>query len=246
VRDETAPLLSDESASKPSESALVGLFPHFLETLRREPALAISLTYLFVAMAGIFYDDAFYKKFDIPVLSLAEIGDFLTAGIQQPIALVLVATTFPLCWVFDRINMRHRRKQRRALEGLRALSAPSWYQRLRLRYLVWRVEQVWYTRLSYLAVVVAYGWMFVSFYAEYRAAAVKQGEAAEVRVWLNEETPAADPRPAKRYLGAISNYVFIYDPETARSSILPVESIIRIEPVPRPAGKPGVVVAPIP
>src|SRR5690348_5040206 len=140
-------------------------------------------------MAGIFYDDAFYKKFDIPVLSLAQIGDFLTAGIQQPVALVLVATTFPLCWVFDRINMRHRRKQRLVLEGLRALPAPSWYQRLRLRYLVWRVEQVWYTRLSYLAVVVAYGWMFVSFYAEYRAAEVKQGEAAEVRIWLNEETP---------------------------------------------------------
>jgi len=246
VSEETAPRLPDESSRKAPESALVGLFPHFLDTLRREPAFSISIVYILVAMAGIFYDEAFYRKFDIPVLSLAQIGDFLTAGIQQPVALVLVATTFPLCWLFDRINMRYRRKQRIKLERLRALPAPSTYQKVRLLYLGWRVEQLWYTRLSYLAVVIAYGWMFVSFYAEYRAAAAKQGDAAEVRVWLNGDTAEAAPRSPQIYLGAIANYVFVYDPSNSRSSILPVNAIARIEPVPRPAGKPGVVVAPIP
>jgi hypothetical protein len=248
VNEETAPLHSQESPRDPPASALLGLLPHFLDTLRREPALAISITYLLVAMAGIFYDVSFYRKFDIPVLSLAQLGDFLTAGIQQPIALVLVASTFPLCWGFDRINMRYRRRQRIELARLRALDAPSPYERLRLRYIEWRVGQLWYTRISYLAVVVAYGWMFVGFYADYRAAEAKQGDAAEVVVWLNGEgdQPVAAPRHAWIYLGAISNYVFVYDREASRSAILPVNAIARIEPIPAPPSKTGVTVAPIP
>ena len=48
-----------ESAVDQPPSALLDLLPHFLDTLKREPALAISITYLLVAMAGIFYDVAF-------------------------------------------------------------------------------------------------------------------------------------------------------------------------------------------
>lgn len=237
----------DAAADRPP-SALLDLLPHFLDTLKREPALAISITYLLVAMAGIFYDVAFYRKFAIPVLSLAQLGDFLTAGIQQPVALVLVASTFPICWVFDRINMRHRRRQRLELERLRLLAAPRWYERSRLAYLGWRVEQVWYTRLTYLAVVIAYGWMFVGLYADYRADQVKSGDAAEVRLWLNGESGALVSAKSERwtYLGAISSYVFLYDREAARAMAVPVNAVARIEPLPAPASKTGLVVAPIP
>jgi hypothetical protein len=248
VGEETLPSLSSESSRDPPASALLGLLPHFLETLRREPALAISITYLLVAMAGIFYDVSFYRKFDIPVLSLAQLGDFLTAGIQQPVALVLVASTFPLCWLFDRINTGYRRRQRIELTRLRALEAPSPYERVRLNYLGWRVGQLWYTRLGYLAVIVAYGWMFVGFYADYRAAEAKEGDASQVLVWLNGEAeqPVTAPRHAWIYLGAVSNYVFVYDREAARSAILPVNAIARIEPIPAAPSKTGITVAPIP
>jgi len=95
-----APTIPDATASRPTAdaeqpvSALFEVLPHVLRTLRREPALVITLTYVLVAMAGIFYDYAFYRQFDIPALSLSQISDFLGAGIQQPMAIVLVLSTF--------------------------------------------------------------------------------------------------------------------------------------------------------
>jgi hypothetical protein len=254
VGEADAPLVRDPPAAladprRTSSSPLLDLLPHFIDTLRREPALAISLTYLLVAMAGIFYDVSFYRLFGIPVLSLAQLGDFLTAGIQQPMALVLVFSTFPLCWVFDRINERFRQRHRDDLAKLEAdRSSENLYGRARRLFLGWRVRQLWYTRLNYLVLIFAYGWIFVGYYADHRAEAVKRGDAAEVRVWLNGES-AAMPSSASdtwTYLGATSSYVFVYDRAGNRSSIVPVNAIARIAPVVAPPTTPAVVVAPIP
>jgi len=200
--------LSGSPAPERGISPLLDLLPHFFETLKREPALAISLTYLLVAMAGIFYDVAFYKKFAIPVLSLAQLGDFLTAGIQQPIALVLVASTFPICWLFDRINMRHRRRQRVEIERLKLVDAPRPYERLRLRYLGWRVGQIWEQRLAYLAVIVAYGWLFVGFYADYRADAAKQGLWDRVNANKEKFTDPTILNAIKKYKALVDEGLF--------------------------------------
>jgi hypothetical protein len=243
-----AGLPAAEIGRVPLHSPLLGMMPHILQTLQREPALAITLTYFLVAMAGIFYDYSFYAKFAIPVLSLSQLSDFLTAGIQQPMALVLVFSTFPICWVFDRINMRYRQRNLALLERLRADPPASPVARIRLRYVRWRVEQLWYTRLGYLAGIVIYGAMFVGFYAERRANAVKEGEAQEVRVWLNGAAAALPASDSDRwtYLGAISSYVFVYDRKAAAATVLPVNAVARIDPIAPPAGNPGVVVAPIP
>jgi hypothetical protein len=236
------------TAPAPLPSPLLGLMPHILRTLEREPALAITLTYLLVAMAGILYDYSFYAKFAIPVLSLSQLSDFLTAGIQQPMALVLVSSTFPICWVFDRINMRYRKRNLATLERMRAEPQTSLLARLRWRFVRWRVEQVWYTRLGYLAVIVVYGTMFVGGYAERRANAVKAGEAQEVRVWMNGDSAALPASGSDRwtYLGAISGYLFVYDRAAGAASVLPVNAVARIEPLAPPAATRDVVVAPIP
>jgi len=229
-------------------SALFEVLPHVLRTLRREPALVITLTYLLVAMAGIFYDHAFYRQFDIPVLSLSQISDFLAAGIQEPIAIVLVLSTFPLCWLFDRINIWGRR--RRAAEGQRLRAAPSltWWQRRRLAFIVGMNERRGYMRLTYVVVIVAYAWTFVSNYALHRATAVKRGEGLEVEVRMNDgaslSTAPGSGKPWL-YLGAISQYVFVYDRDAQRARILPTNAINAIEPIPRPDSESGIVVAPI-
>jgi hypothetical protein len=144
--------------------------------------------------------------------------------------------------------MGHRRKQRIEIERLRLVAAPTGYERLRLRYLAWRVKQVWETRLAYLAVIVAYGWMFVGLYADYRADAVKQGDAAEVRIWLNGEEAALPGSKSDRwtYLGAISSYVFVYDRDAAQAMVVPANAVARIEPFAPPEPKTRFVVAPIP
>jgi hypothetical protein len=241
-------LESRRSSAPDSTSALQSMLPHVLDTLRREPAVAITLCYLLVAMAGIFYNYWFYRAFDIPVLTLSQISDFLVAGLQQPMALLLVLSTFPLCWLMDLYNLRSRRRHVDALALLRASASLSGYQRLRRRFLEWRVGEMWYTRLSYAAVVAVYGWAFVGIYAKHRAEAVKRGEVAEVRVWLNGENGGleADRSATWSYLGAVANYVFVYDRTERRALVLPVNAIARLQPMPAPKRPGSLFIAPIP
>jgi len=217
-------------------SPLRNVLPHVFDTLRREPAVAITLAYLLVAMAGIFYNYWFYRAFGIPVLTLSQISDFLVAGLQQPMALVLVLSTFPACWLMDLFNARSRRKDMRNLQFLRSVASLSAWQRLRLRFLEWRVAEMWYTQLGYLMVVVVYGWAFVGLYAGYRSDAIRRGEGPRVEVWMNgEEQPlAAGAGASWTYLGAVANYVFVYDRSTQRAMILPVNAIARLQPSPVP------------
>ncbi len=218
-----------------TESALDDILPHLLRALRREPALALSIGYLLVVGVGIFYNVSFYRKFDIPILTLSQIGDFLVAGIQQPVAIVLVLSTFPLCWVFDRWNMRYRSRLLQRSGRLRALENPSRWQRLRLRLADWSLGQPHQELFAYLLIIPLYGWAFVSMYAQHRAEAVRKGETAVVRVWL--ATPMDDLEQGRHYmwLGTTGSYVFVYDREAGRSVVFPVENVQRIEPLPRPA-----------
>lgn len=221
-----------------AESALDDVLPHLSRLLQREPALVLSVGYLLVVCVGIFYNFSFYRKFDIPVLTLSQIGDFLVAGIQQPVAIVLVLSTLPLCWLFDRWNTRYRRYQLRQHERLRSVPKLSAWQRLRVRFLEWSLGQPHQELFAYLMIVPLYAWVFVSLYAQYRANEIKRGEAAIVRVWLGEA--AGDVEQGRRFawLGATGGYVFVYDREAGRSLILPVENVQRIEPDPPPKPSP--------
>lgn len=206
---------------------MLDLLPHVLRTFAREPALAITICYLLVAMAGIFYNYSYYQKFGIPVLTLSQISDFLTSGLQQPMALLLVLSTLPMCWLADYFNHRKRR-QREAL--LRDMPA----SRLRaIRAFVLAPTPRWFTGVAYVGIVVVYGWVFISLYARHRAELVKSGDAPRVAVWLNGDGNALGAQGrAWTYLGAVAGYVFIYDNTTSRAVILPVNNITRIEPLP--------------
>ncbi|HEX7324103.1 MAG TPA: hypothetical protein VF292_01960 [Rhodanobacteraceae bacterium] len=219
--------------SPQSYSALQAVLPHVLATFKREPALALTACYLFIALAGIYFAHYFYQRgFGIPVLTLSQVGDFLVAGLQQPMALVLLVSTLPLCWVFDLLNQRTRRKRAAKIATLEALPKRSWWQARRLRYLRWRNNSMWMIQLVYVIVVVGYGSVFIGVYAQYRAGEVRHGDVPRVVIRLNGEPanlPAVDPK-GWGYLGAVSNYVFVYDPVAKRALVLPVNAIERMQP----------------
>ena len=233
-------------ATADPHSVLQGMLPSILRLLRREPAIVITIAYLLVALVGIAYDERYYGKFGIPVLTLSQISDFLVAGIQQPIALLLLASTLPMCWIIDRINTRSRRSHAVELERLQALPSLGRWQAIRARFLAWRLRARWYTRLFYLALVLIYGSMFVSFYAEFQAGSVKRGEAMQVRVHLSGDANDEVSMQTWSYLGAVSSYVFLYDTQSGRSLILPVDGIASIEPIASAKGGKTPLVVPIP
>ena len=58
-------------------------------TLTEQPALLVSLMYLFASVIGLFYSWAFLRPFGINMLQYAEISDFLLASIKEPLTWVL-------------------------------------------------------------------------------------------------------------------------------------------------------------
>ena len=220
---------------------------HIFRVLRREPAVAITIVYLFVAMAGIFYNYTFYKKFGIPVLTLSQVSDFLVAGIQQPMALLLVLSTLPIIWVFDRINVYSRGRRIARREAImRSSDSPArktvklWFQKSPPR---------WFTATAYALGIVGYGWSFVQVYADHRADSVKHGDAKQVSIWLTgSDEPLTSHSKGWTYLGAVSSYVFIYDQDSAQSQILPVNAVARIQPAmpTKDETRSPVIIAPIP
>ena len=240
------------AADAGDHSVLAAVLPHILRAFRREPALALTVAYVMVALAGIYYDYSFYQHgFGIPVLSLVQIGDYLVAGLQKPLAIALVLVTLPICWLLDKLYVWARRREFSRRTKLRALSRRHWWQALYLRYLDWHLSGHRGIRLVYVLVICLYGWTFVNSYAIYNAAMVKRGDVTQVAVRL---VGAAADMPASKartwgYLGAVSNYVFLYDPATRQPLIVPVNAIASIRPpvAPKPAADWGaVVVAPKP
>jgi len=221
---------SDTATRQPDRhSALALVLPHVLDTLRRDPALALTLACLMASLAGIYYAYAFYQKgFGIPVLSLAQIGDYLVAGLQQPVAIALVVATLPLCWLMDVVSTWYHRRDAVRRDRLRALPRLRRWQALHLRYLEWYLDNLWTMHFAYLLVIFIYGWIFVGLYARHRVAVVQRGGVAAVTVRLNGA--AADEAPTWSYLGAVSNYVFLYDHGQRRPLVVPVNAIASLHP----------------
>lgn len=220
--------------SKVRHSTLDALLPHILGAFKREPALALTVAYLMVALAGIYYDYNFYQRFGIPVLSLAQIGDYLVAGLQRPMAIALVAATLPLCWLIDRFNAFTRFRESARRDRLLALPQRRWWHGLYLRYLNWHLGRVWGLYVAYVLVIFLYGWMFVRGYAIYNAVTIKRGDVAQVVVRLqgaDADLPASHAQ-TWGYLGAVSNYVFLYDRDARQPLVLPVNAIASLRPSP--------------
>ena len=216
-------------------SGLAIVLPHILRSFRREPALALTVAYLVVALAGLYFDYSYYQKgFGIPILSLAQIGDYLVAGLQQPAAIAMMLLTLPLCWLMDRVNARVRRRQAKRREALRALPSHTRWQRQRLRWLDWHLDQKWSLYVFYVLTIFIYGWVFVGLYARDRVADVKHGDVAQVAVRMAGATGDLQASTGTKwsYLGAVSNYVFVYDHVSRQPAILPVNAVARISPSP--------------
>lgn len=115
-----------------------------------------------------------------------------------------------------------------------ALPSLTLLQKLRLQWGRWNLSAAsrWLPRIAYLIVVFFYGWLFVAIFASQRADAVKRGGGPQVALRMNG-APAdlrASAGATWSYLGAVSNYVFVYDPAAKRALVLPVNAIERIQP----------------
>jgi hypothetical protein len=205
-------------------------FPRALALLRREPALSITLGYLLLSLIGLWSSYCFYRVFRIPILEYMQPGDFLVAGVRQPMnllwLLLMALVSVPAYWP-TYYRLRHPER----VERFRR----HWFGRLIFsRYVDPFRRRRWYDlspETTILLGLLLGGGSLIMAYSGDRANALLAGGGHAVRVTLADG--GSPLQGGARLLGTTSGYVYLYWPDNGRTEVLVQESVSRIEALPR-------------
>lgn len=194
--------------------------------MRSEPALMVTTAYLFVSFIGLWANYWFFRRFDLPILEYMQGGDYLVAGLRDPIyayAVIGIALVSALIVWVEKWRVRHPERVRRlsrrwwgrALVGNSRLSS-GWYLGMSRE-----------TGLLVLSFITAM--LIVFSYVDARAKGIRAGGGHVVRVSLAGESV---PLPGSaRLLGTNSSFVFLWWPQQQKVEALPTANVSRIESV---------------
>jgi hypothetical protein len=220
----------DTPSSRPVVDPTVpekGLMP----LLKREPALLFTLAYLGVTVIGIWSSYWFYRHFRIPVVDYFQVGDFVVAGLREPVNLLSFAAVMllmALSYLPTYYEYRH----------------PQQVDRIRKTRWWWRlvfpissspfVQRKWYQpspeTMAIFVLLLVVALMTVS-HARDKARAIVEGGGHRVGVTLSGERLPLQGEA--RLLGTSNGYIYLYWPENGRTEVIAQESISRIEVMPR-------------
>lgn len=195
----------------------------------REPSLGLSAGYVLVSMIGLWANYWFYRQFGLPILEYMQASDYLVAGLRDPgYALVLVLSvtmSWLISWpeIYRKQHPRRVRELQRRWWGRFVFPESDWF-----RWTLLRLKPE-----TGIAMVVFVGMALATCsYVVAKAHQIRdQGSGHAVRVSLAGE---AAPLPGQaRLLGTSSAYVFLWWPETRRAEALPIESVGRLQALPR-------------
>jgi hypothetical protein len=204
-----------DGETREGRTALAG---SFTSLTREHPGIAVTSAYVAASAIGMVSSSLFYSRFGINVFHYAQLSDFVIVAVRNPWATVAILLAIPVVWfitVTDDLLVRHVR----------------WY-----KYIYgWPPLRALSRSLPALALYfVLYAWAFSLLYAGHLTEQVHEGRWRRVEVQLQSGTYAG--RDATRpflatLLGATSAYVFLYDGDSERATIVPVENLgsMRIE-----------------
>jgi hypothetical protein len=208
----------------------LGWGPRMLSRLVREPALAITVSYLFVGAVGLWSSYWYYRALGIPVLEYYQASDFLIAGLRDPynflalsIALALGLISYSSAWYALRHPERVAALRRRWWGWL-------WFNPLADPHRTRR----WYDLPPELALTLAVllgGGALMVEHARDRAHALRAGEGTPLRITLQGDRLPLQGQA--RLAGTSSSHLFLYWPANGRTEALPAEAVARIEHLPR-------------
>lgn len=189
----------------------------FLKLLKREPALSLSLAYLFLTAVGITYDWWFYLFFGVNILEYADFTDFLLAAVREPLVMVFTVLSAVIILLFQEMNYRARIRfpayDRMCRNPWMGLGQSAYFIPVRV-----------YTAFT---IIVYFGGVFTPFYAMYRADKIRSGSSRPVAVRLVNEAVASGTSATResRVVGTTSRFVFLYDVQAKKTSVIPFDSI---------------------
>jgi hypothetical protein len=190
--------------------------------LQGNPALSLTVLYLFASVIGIIFHFLFLRRFGFNVLEFSETSDFLMVVVREPltVALALLGVPFYLAYIAGamRTGRWARRqfglmrstpeKRRKTIAGMR-----RWLHLLEASFIgVWAI-------------------VFVMYYSYWRSTRIRAGDFRQVAVHYKTDSPRADGALVAEglaLLGTTSRFVFLYDAKANRSEVVPLDAIARL------------------
>lgn len=220
--------------SKPEAAARVPSSPESLGALlekgrrlggflRADTGLALTLGYVMLTLVGMAYLARFYAAFQINIFDYADAGDFLLAGLRDPLVMVFTLGPVPGAWLYMRLVGWFDRRTPVALRPMR------WGNEL------WERTR----RPLLLLLILTWTTAAVLSYARTSARRVHEGHGKAVVVeYMNTavDTAGGPGVPARPLflLGTTARYVFLFDPARPGAIIVPVGNVARIIVAPLP------------
>ncbi len=172
--------------------------------VREQPALLVSLLYLFASGIGMYFSWRYLRHFGIDFFDYAQVSDFLLASLKEPITWTLVAGLVLVMLLDNWMSRAWGSKPRGRLT--------RWYGTPRYRRLNYMV---------FLGLIVLY----MTVFADRKAEDTLSGDYLIVTLRL-AESGTVDQRAL---LGTTSSYVFTFDPDALSANVYPVEAIEALE-----------------
>jgi hypothetical protein len=175
-----------------------------------QPGLVLTTGYLVLTALGLGYQFAYFHEFRVNILDYAEVSDFLLAALREPAVLLLALAPLPLLWLFGVFN----KLLGRFFPRYDSYSKATDTARARA--------------IIHPLFIIIYFFLFVLWYAEWKAGFVKRGQGTRVGVTLQTIPAAGMPAGPALLLGKTSGFVFVYYRSDRRTHVIPLENLARI------------------
>lgn len=167
---------------------------------RKHPALLVSAFYVTASVIGMFYSWAYLRHFGINVFNYAQLSDFLLASLKEPFTWALVVAAV-LMVLMDNATSR------------------SVGQKSPGKWIAWYGSERYRFINNFVAVALVLGFIFA--FTTLKAGDTKAGKVELIGISFEESGPVT----TMALLGTTSQFVFLYDVQTRRVVIHPIEGI---------------------
>jgi len=162
--------------------------------------LLVSALYVAASVIGMFYSWSFLRRFGINVFNYAQISDFLLVSLKEPFTWGLVILAIILVMLDNASSRRVGRK-----------SCKKW--------LAWYGSPRYRLVNNFAAIYVVLSFIFI--FAMFQARETREGDGKIVDVMFADSGAAT----TAILLGTTGQFVFLFDDETERVDIHPIDNI---------------------
>ncbi len=187
--------------------------------LRDNPGLSLTLGYIAASLVGLLFSWSLLRRFGLNILDYTEVTDFLIAALREPLTFVVAGSAIPVVYLLRWLSGKERDYWLRNPPKTRVMQ----------RYCSLS-DQAYRDPLAEVFILVAYAFLFISLYSDWKVEQVQAGHGQRVDIEIGWEDEAE--RMSRILVGGTTRFLFVYDVEGQRMEAIPHESVLRVLSVP--------------